>query len=134
MVLIEEEKLKPDETREFIERSFRDGELKTIGTDIDKIMPPVSRFGGSGRADKKTNLIRRLMAYFPECGSVLGNMNAARLCSRSHWRRGGILFMGIKGELKGVKRGVEGTNILLSFLYEGGYLFKPFLVSLIEGV
>ena len=64
MVLIEEEKLKPDETREFIERSFRDGELKTIGTDIDKIMPPVSRFGGSGRADKKTNLIRRLMAYF----------------------------------------------------------------------
>ena len=63
-VLIEEEKLKPDETREFIERSFRDGELKTIGTDIDKIMPPVSRFGGSGRADKKTNLIRRLMAYF----------------------------------------------------------------------
>ncbi|MBO4908249.1 MAG: type I restriction endonuclease subunit R, partial [Lachnospiraceae bacterium] len=64
MVLIEEEKLKPDETREFIDRSFRDGELKTIGTDIDKIMPPVSRFGGSGRADKKTNLIRRLMAYF----------------------------------------------------------------------
>jgi len=63
-VLIEEEKLKPDETREFIERSFRDGELKTIGTDIDKIMPPVSRFGGSGRADKKMNLIRRLMAYF----------------------------------------------------------------------
>lgn len=64
-VLIEEEKLKPDETREFIERSFRDGELKTIGTDIDKIMPPVSRFGGSGRESKKSNLIRRLMESEP---------------------------------------------------------------------
>ena len=63
-LLSEEEKLKPDETREFIERSFRDGELKTIGTDIDKIMPPVSRFGGSGRESKKTNLVHRLMAYF----------------------------------------------------------------------
>ena len=63
-VLIEEEKLKPDETREFIERSLRDGELKTIGTDIDKIMPSVPRFGGSDRADKKMNLIRRLMACF----------------------------------------------------------------------
>ncbi len=63
-VLIEEENLKADETREFIERSFRDGELKTIGTDIDKIMPPVSRFGGSGRENKKMNLIKRLMTYF----------------------------------------------------------------------
>lgn len=63
-IIIEEEKLKPDETREYIERSFRDDELKTIGTDIDKIMPPVSRFGGAGRDKKKEALIRRLMAYF----------------------------------------------------------------------
>lgn len=63
-IIIEEEKLKPDETREYIERSFRDDELKTIGTDIDKLMPPVSRFGGAGRDKKKEALIRRLMAYF----------------------------------------------------------------------
>ncbi len=63
-IIIEEERLKPDETREYIERSFRDDELKTIGTDIDKIMPPVSRFGGAGRDKKKEALIRRLMAYF----------------------------------------------------------------------
>ena len=63
-VIIEEERLKPDETREYIERSFRDDELKTIGTDIDKIMPPVSRFGGAGRDKRKEALIRRLMAYF----------------------------------------------------------------------
>lgn len=64
VIIIEEEHLKPDETREFMDKSFQDGELKTIGTDIDRIMPPVSRFGGSGRAKKKEALIRRLMAYF----------------------------------------------------------------------
>lgn len=37
-------KLKADETKRFIESSFRDGVLKTTGTDIDKILPPVSRF------------------------------------------------------------------------------------------
>ena len=64
VIIIEEERLKPDETREFMDKSFQDGELKTIGTDIDKIMPPVSRFGGSGRAKRKEALIRRLMLYF----------------------------------------------------------------------
>ena len=29
-----------------------------------KLMPPVSRFGGSGRAKRKEALIRRLMIYF----------------------------------------------------------------------
>ena len=63
-LIIEEEKLKSEETKSFIERSFRDDELKTIGTDIDKIMPPVSRFGGAGRDKRKEALIKRLMAYF----------------------------------------------------------------------
>ena len=62
-IIIEEEKLKPDETRKFIDNAFRDGEIKTTGTDIDKIMPPVSRFGG-GRATKKQGVISRLLAYF----------------------------------------------------------------------
>ena len=46
--IIEEERLKPEETRTFITRTFRDGVLKTTGTDIDKILPPVSRFAGGG--------------------------------------------------------------------------------------
>ena len=44
--LIKEERLKPEETKKFINNSFRDGILKTTGTDVDKILPPVSRFGG----------------------------------------------------------------------------------------
>jgi type I restriction enzyme R subunit len=61
--IIEEEKLKPEETRRFIDNAFRDGILKTTGTAIDKIMPPVSRFGG-GRAAKKQGIIEKLMLFF----------------------------------------------------------------------
>ncbi|HPP31109.1 MAG TPA: type I restriction endonuclease subunit R, partial [Soehngenia sp.] len=61
--IIEEEKLKPKETRHLIENAFRDGTLKTTGTAIDKIMPPMSRFGG-GRAEKKRGIIEKLMVLF----------------------------------------------------------------------
>lgn len=62
--LIRAEKLKPDETRKFIDNAFRDGALKTSGTDIDKIMPPVSRFGGGNRAAKKQSVGDKLMKFF----------------------------------------------------------------------
>jgi type I restriction enzyme R subunit len=62
--IIGTEKLKPDETRKFVANVFRDGELKTTGTEIDKLMPPVSRFGGGGRAVKKQGLIDKLKSFF----------------------------------------------------------------------
>lgn len=62
--LIADEKLKPEETRKFVANSFHDGVLKTTGTDIDKILPPVSRFGGGGRATKKQTVIDKLKAFF----------------------------------------------------------------------
>lgn len=61
--IIKEEKLKEEETRKFIEKSFQDGEVKTIGTDIEKILPPVSRFGG-GRGKKKQTVIEKLKVFF----------------------------------------------------------------------
>lgn len=64
VVIIGEEKLKMEETHKFIDNSFRDGVLKTAGTDIDVIMPAVSRFGGGNRAEKKKRVIDRLMAYY----------------------------------------------------------------------
>ena len=63
-IIIREEKLKAEETHKFIDNSFRDGVLKTTGTDIDVIMPAVSRFGGGNRAEKKKRVIDRLMAYY----------------------------------------------------------------------
>lgn len=63
--IIQEEKLKEPETRKFLENAFRDGEIKTTGTDIDKLMPPVSRFGGGGaRAKKKQSVIDKLKGFF----------------------------------------------------------------------
>ncbi|MCM1056384.1 MAG: type I restriction endonuclease subunit R [Firmicutes bacterium] len=67
VAIIKDEKLKDKETHIFIENSFRDGVLKTTGTDIDAIMPAVSRFGGSGagnRTETKKRVIDRLLAYF----------------------------------------------------------------------
>ncbi len=63
--IIKEERLREAETRKFVENAFRDGEIKTIGTDIDRLMPPVSRFSGDGIRDKKKQtVIDKLKAFF----------------------------------------------------------------------
>lgn len=70
--IIKDEKLRPEETRMFLENSFREGEVKTVGTDIDAIMPPVSRFGGGNRAKKKQAVIDKLKAFFEKYFGVGG--------------------------------------------------------------
>ena len=62
--IIRDEKLKPDETRRYVQECFETGALKTNGTVIDDIMPPVSRFGGGNRAGKKQGIIDKLKAFF----------------------------------------------------------------------
>jgi type I restriction enzyme R subunit len=69
--LIATEKLKDDETRRFIDIAFRDGVLKTTGTDIDRILPPVSRFGNAGRAEKKQSIIEMLMRFFEKYSGLI---------------------------------------------------------------
>ena len=64
VAIIQEENLKDDETRRFMESSFRDGSVKTTGTDIDQLMPPISRFGGGNRAEKKQTIIEKLKGFF----------------------------------------------------------------------
>ncbi len=62
--IIDEEKLKTEETKQFISGAFRDGGIKTTGTDIDKILPAVSRFGGGNRKEKKETVIDKLKGFF----------------------------------------------------------------------
>ena len=62
--VIEEEKLKPEETKKFIDNSLRDGNFKTTGTDIDKLLPPVSRFSSENRGLKKQGVIDKLKGFF----------------------------------------------------------------------
>ena len=63
--LISENNLKPDATRKFIESTFEDGVLRTSGTLIDSILPPMSRFDtGSKRKEKKAAVIEAVKAFF----------------------------------------------------------------------
>lgn len=61
--LIERENLKPSEAVKFFEGSLRDGVLKTTGTDIDQILPPLSRFG-TARQVTKDRIIAALQILF----------------------------------------------------------------------
>lgn len=76
--IIKEEKLKEPETRKFLENAFRDGEIKTAGTDIDKLMPPVSRFGGRNRAVKKQGVIDKLKLFFEKFFGVGGSFTTEK--------------------------------------------------------
>ena len=71
--IIKDEKLKEPETRKFIENAFRDGEIKTIGTYIDRLMPPISRFGGGNRTTKKQGVIDKLKSFFEKFFGVGGS-------------------------------------------------------------
>ena len=64
--IIEEENLKPDETKKFIANSFRDGLIKTSGTDLDRLLPPMGLFGDAGktRKEKKETIIEKLSKFF----------------------------------------------------------------------
>lgn len=71
--LIQTEKLKPEETRKLMDKAFRDGILKTTGTDVDQILPPVSRFSGGGkRVQKKQTVIKKLKAIFEKYFGLFG--------------------------------------------------------------
>ena len=63
--IIAEEGLRPDETRTFMDQAFRDGAVKTSGTAITKVLPPVSRFSaGGGHEAKKERVLDKLSAFF----------------------------------------------------------------------
>lgn len=64
--IMNEENLKPAETRKFIDNSFRDGELRTSGTAIGKILPPTPLFGAgvNNRQVKQQTVIEKLSKFF----------------------------------------------------------------------
>jgi hypothetical protein len=69
--IIGDDNLKPEETRALIDTAFRDGEIKTAGTAITKVPPPVSRFaanGGNGekkqrRAHQSQSFLRAVLRH-----------------------------------------------------------------------
>ena len=69
--IIASENLKADETFKFVENAFRDGAIRTTGTDIDKILPAMSRFGGGNRQEKKKTVIEKLKVFFEKYFGVV---------------------------------------------------------------
>ncbi len=61
--LIERDRLKPEETRKFLDNAFRSGELKTIGMGIQQIMPPSNPFDKKS-SEKKKGIIERIREFF----------------------------------------------------------------------
>jgi type I restriction enzyme R subunit len=63
--IIEEESLKPEETRIFVANAFRDGQIKATGMAFAGILPPVSMFDAdNARAKKKGVVLDKLRAFF----------------------------------------------------------------------
>lgn len=63
--IIAEENLRPEPTAKFADSAFRDGYLRTTGTQIAKVLPPTSRFTADRqREQKKDRVIEKLSAFF----------------------------------------------------------------------
>ena len=58
-----------------MDNSFRDGEVKTTGTDIEKILPPMRRFGGENRAEKKQTIIDKIKKFFEKYFGINSSNN-----------------------------------------------------------
>ncbi len=72
--IIAEEKLDKEETYNFINNAFRDGYVQTTGTGLAKILPPVSRFTGTGeRTQKRETVIEKIKAFFNKFWDVSGS-------------------------------------------------------------
>lgn len=63
--IISDERLKPEQTKSFIDQAFRDGAIPVTGTAITRILPPASRFSAAGgHGEKKQRVLARLIEFF----------------------------------------------------------------------
>ena len=76
MQIIIEENLKEKETRKFLESCLLNGEVKTSGTDIDSLLPPMSWFDAK-RSEKKQRVIDKFRAFFDRFYGI-GSSNLER--------------------------------------------------------
>lgn len=63
--IIKSENLDHDETYKFVRNSFRNGGVAATGTDLAKVLPPVSRFSPGGeRSKKRESVLDKLTCFF----------------------------------------------------------------------
>jgi len=63
--IIKQENLNHDETYKFMQNAFRNGYITTTGTDLAKVLPPISRFTATGeRSKKRESVLNKLTQFF----------------------------------------------------------------------
>lgn len=63
--IINAESLRPGPAHDFIQSAFREGTLRTSGTSLTKVLPPVSRFAAEGgHSEKKQRVTQKFQAFF----------------------------------------------------------------------
>ena len=63
--IIADEKLRPKQAEAFMAAAFRAGSIRTTGTAITKVLPPVPRFAkDAGRAEQKQRVVAKLTRFF----------------------------------------------------------------------
>ena len=73
--IIQEEHLKAEATHDFMETAFRNGSLRTSGTAITAVLPPVSRFAASGaHSTKKQRVTHKLSAFFERFFALVNSL------------------------------------------------------------
>ena len=55
--IIDDEKLNKKATYSFVENAFRDGYIQSTGTNLSRILPPISRFSAGGERTKKREIV-----------------------------------------------------------------------------
>ncbi|MBR5622632.1 MAG: type I restriction endonuclease subunit R [Opitutales bacterium] len=64
-VLIEDERLNAEETKKFVQEAFQDGFVRRTGTELTKVLPPVSRFSkNQDRAQLRDRVLAKIEAFF----------------------------------------------------------------------
>jgi len=71
--IIKQENLDPEETYKFVRNAFRNGNVATTGTDLTKVLPPVSRFSPGGeRSQKRESVLKKLIQFFERFFDISG--------------------------------------------------------------
>jgi len=71
--IIRHENLDRDETYKFVRNAFRNGSVATTGTDLAKVLPPVSRFSPGGeRSKKRESVLDKLTRFFERFFGISG--------------------------------------------------------------
>lgn len=72
--IIASEGLDHDATYAFIKNAFRNGTISTFGTELTKVLPPVSRFSATGeRTKKRETVISKLTNFFERFFGIASN-------------------------------------------------------------